>query len=159
MFDFEETADYYNNSYTTNKLSLKYLRRCRIALAKVAILNIFFDLADPALVREARDSVETYIGEVKDDRFYLKLISRIIKKLYINGVDEFEYDLVALLKCIELKDANLAESQDYYVEKIKSHVNNYYYTSPKIDDRLDEYNGKITELVKRLHQNALDYKE
>ncbi len=159
MFGFDETADYYNDAYDANKQSLKYLKRCRIILAKIAIINMFLDLADKDLVKEARTNVETYISEVKEDRFYLKLLQRIIKKFYINGISDFEYDFVALLKCIEMKDLDIAEAQGYYIEKIKSHVNNYGYAEPKPDARIDEYNSKITELVKRLHQNALDYKE
>ena len=84
MFGFDETADYYNDSYCANKQSLKYLRQCRIALAKVAILNVFFDLADKKLIEEARTNIKTYISEVKDDRFYLKLLYENTRKCYGN---------------------------------------------------------------------------
>jgi len=157
MYDFDETVEHYSDSYDANKVSLKYLRRCRTALTKIAILNNFFDLADSALIKEARSNTRIYIREVKEDRFYLKLMAKIIKKLYINGVDEFEYDFVALLKCIEMKDINLSQVEAYYIEKIKSHVNRYGYIGVKQDDRIEEFNGKITELVRRLHKNALDY--
>ena len=51
------------------------------------------------------------------------------------------------------------KTQGNAMEMMRSYVNNYNLFLPNTDARIDEYNGKITELVKRLHKNALDYKE
>ena len=155
-YDLENTIDFYISSKHTNDFLIKYLRRCKYSLLRINILNKIFDLADPKLMYEAINNTYIYLEEVKNDRYYLKVIKKLIDKSYKVGISEFEEDFLALIVCLEIKDKHIIDLENYYIEKITSQVNNHGYPQKQEDVRIDEYNGKIETLLLRLSNNSLD---
>ncbi len=155
-YNLEDTIDFYINSKNINDFIIKYLRKCRFALLRINILNKIFDLVDPKLLNEAINNTFVYLEEVKNDKYYLKVIKKLIDKSYKAGINEFEEDFLALIVCLEIKNKHISDLEHYYIEKITSQVNNYGYPNKQENDRIDEYNGKIETLLLRLSNNSLD---
>ena len=152
MYEMADVIDYYLSSKDANDFMINYLKKCRLTLLKINILNRLFDIADSKLVSEATNNTQLYLEEAKLDRYYLKQIKKIMDKVALNGVNMFEEDFVSLIVCIEIKNKHMANLENYYIEKLTSQVNNHGYPTPQDEDRIEEYNGKIATLVKRLQE-------
>ncbi len=159
MFDVDNIRKIYIDAFTANYLYLDYLKKCRITLFKVGVLNTFIDLADKNLVNEAQEKTKCYMKELKQDKYNLKAIRSVINNVYKHGINMFDDDFAALIKCFELKSISIANSTEYYIKKIESHVNNVGYPALKENDKVDEYNRKINSLILKLGNNGLDNNE
>jgi len=155
-YNLEDTIDFYINSKNINDYLIKHLRICKYSLIKLDILNNFFDIVDKNLLNCALNDTYVYLEEIKNDRYYLKTIKKLIDKLYKAGITEFEEDLLSLIVCIEIKNKHINDLEKYYIEKIESQVNNHGYPNKQEQSRIDEYNGKIETLLLRLSNNSLD---
>jgi len=155
-YNLEDTIDFYLSSKGINDHLIKHLRICKYSLIKLDILNNIFNLADKKLLNDALNDTYVFLEEVKNDRYYLKKIKKLIDKLYKVGITEFEEDLLALIVCIEIKNKHINDLENYYIEKIDSQINNHGYPNKQDENRIDEYNGKIESLILRLSNNTLD---
>lgn len=156
MFKTEEIMDIYLNSRSINEQMLDYVRKCRIGLLKVTVLNLILNFADNSLISEANQKMSLYTKELKEDKYYLKQFKKIIYKLYINGINSFDYDFGALIECIGIKDKSIGNYTKYYVKKIQSQANDRGYPYIKEEEKIDEYNNKMDTLLLKLQNNTLD---
>lgn len=155
-YNIEDTIDFYISSKNTNDFLIKYLRECKYYIIKIYFLNKFKDLADENLLIKALNDTLVYFEEVKNDRYYLKVIKKLIDKSYKVGINEFEEDLLSIIVCLEIKDKHIKNLVDYYIEKIINQTNNHGYIYRQDDSRIDEYNNKIETLFLKLSNNSLD---
>lgn len=155
-YNIEDTIDFYIASKNANDFLIKYLRECKYYIIKIYFLNKFKDLADENLLIKALNDTLVYFEEVKNDRYYLKVIKKLIDKSYKVGITEFEEDLLSIIVCIEVKDKHIKNLVDYYIEKIINQTNNHGYIYRQDDSRIDEYNNKIETLFLKLSNNSLD---
>lgn len=156
MKNIEEIDELFIDAKTANYQFLDYLKKCRRSLLFVSAANYFKNIVDTNLLKEATLNTKRYIEELKEDRFNLRIIEKTIIKVSSVGVRELEDEFAYIIKCIENKACTLGNAEEYYINKIKSQVMNYEYLSPKVDDRLDEYNNYMNTLILKLRGDTLD---
>lgn len=152
MYDIYKIFDLYLKSRSINEDILVYLKKCRILLIKIKILNSFFDLVDGDLLNESINFNNISLNELKDDKKNLKIIKRILykaNKLYIN---DFEEDFANIIICIKLKDIHISDVMEYYIKKMHSQVVNEGYPYIKPENKIEEYNGQLDTFILRLQK-------
>ena len=155
-YNIEDTIDFYISSKNTNDFVIKNIKEYKYYILKVYLLNKFRNVVDEDLLIESLNNTLIYLEELKNDRYYLKVIKKLIDKSYKVGINEFEEDLLSIIVCIEIKDKHIKKLEDYYIEKITCQIKNFGYQGLLEKNRIDEYNNKIETLFLKLSNNSLD---
>ena len=106
-YNIEDTIDFYISSKNTNDFVIKNIKEYKYYILKVYLLNKFRNVVDEDLLIESLNNTLIYLEELKNDRYYLKVIKKLIDKSYKVGINEFEEDLLSIIVCIEIKDKHI----------------------------------------------------
>lgn len=142
----EEAGFKYGKARGMNNHALKEMYKAKklmIQLRINALINPNLSYAS-----EVISDLDTYaskcIAELKEDKYLLKLIYKVLIKAAKKGYDTYKQEFIDLIEFVELKDKNILErfcleyeSSMYALRGIT------YYSGKDIPDEVDSYNEKI----------------
>ena len=150
MISSDNLIEIYWDARVANYKCLNYLRKCRIQLLYFSLIDLFMKIANQTIMKEAKENTETYIQELKDDRYGLRVYGRAIRRIVKYKDVEFEDELAKLIECWRLKAESISEKETYYIEKISSQLAKKVYLNHEPKPEIEKYNNEIHSLMLKL---------